>query len=108
MIVLIDASCSKFYTHNSSYMISYAKRAAKLFPKEKIEFWIGESADDETIRNFPESVFPILRSPIYSYTRDFTFYYLRDFLLNRIVRLINNLKILGFIHVLLEKLIFCH
>lgn len=106
MIVLIDASCSKFYTHNSSYMISYAKRAAKLFPKEKIEFWIGESADDETIRNFPETVFPILRSPIYSYTRDFTFYYLRDFLLNRIVRLINNLKILGFIHVFLEKFIF--
>ena len=106
MIVLIDASCSKFYTHNSSYMISYAKRAAKLFPKEKIDFWIGESADDETIRNFPETVFPILRSPIYSYTRDFTFYYLRDFLLNRIVRLINNLKILGFIHVFLEKFIF--
>lgn len=106
MIVLIDASCSKFYTHNSSYMISYAKRAAKLFPKEKIEFWIGESADDETIRNFPETVFPILRSPIYSYTRDFTFYYLRDFLLNRIVKLINNLKILGFIHVFLEKFIF--
>ena len=106
MIVLIDASCSKFYTHNSSYMITYAKRAAKLFPKEKIVFWIGESADDETIKNFPDSVFPILRSPIYSYTRDFTFYYLRDFLLNEIVRLINNLKILGSIHVLLEKFMF--
>jgi len=106
MIVLIDASCSKFYTHNSSYMIAYAKRAAKLFPKERIVFWIGESADDETIRNFPDSVFPILRSPIYSYTRDFTFYYLRDFLLNGIVELINNLKILGFLHVALEKFMF--
>ena len=106
MIVLIDASCSKFYTHNSSYMITYAKRAAKLFPKEKIVFWIGESADDETIRNFPDSVFPILRSPIYSYTRDFTFYYLRDLLLNGIAKLISNLKFLGFIHAALEKCIF--
>jgi len=108
MIVLIDASCSKFYTHNSSYMIAYAKRAAKLFPKERIVYWIGESADDETIRNFPDSVFPILRSPIYSYTRDFTLYYLRDFFLNAIVKLINNLKILGFLHAALEKFMFSY
>jgi hypothetical protein len=106
MIIMIDASCSKFYTHNSSYMLTYAKRAAKMFPKEKIIFWIGESADNETIRNFSDSVFPILRSPIYSYTRDFTFFYLRDLLLNWVAKLISNLQILGFIQTVLENSVF--
>lgn len=103
---MIDASCSKFYTHNSSYMLTYAKRVAEMFPKEKIVFWIGESADNETLRNFPDSVFPILRSPIYSYTRDFTLFYFRDLILNWVAKLISNLKILSCIKAVLEKSIF--
>ena len=86
MYILIDASCSKFFTHNSSYIQSFAEILMKHSAVDSIETWIGESADSQTLSSFDSPVIPLLRSPIYSFTKKNLGYYVRDKLINNLLK----------------------
>ena len=92
MIVFMDASCTRFFTHNSSYMQAYAARAYDINMREPIECWIGEAADSRVIENFTFPVHPILRSPIYSFQKNRPAYYFRDKVLNQLLQFLSNSK----------------
>ena len=53
---------------------------------DSIESWIGESADSQTLSSFDSPVIPLLRSPIYSFTKKNLVYYARDKLLNYLLK----------------------
>lgn len=103
MYLLIDASCNRYFTHNSSYMQAYAREIRRLEPEVYIECWIGESADSETIKSFEDFVCPFLRSPIYSFDKSNKLLYFRDKIINKIFRLNENLSRFRFLNNFIHK-----
>lgn len=85
MIVIMDASCTRSFNHNASYMHAYAKAAHEINPGLPIECWIGEAADSQVKESFSFPVYPILRSPIYSFQKSNWLLYYRDRLLNKLL-----------------------
>ncbi len=97
MIVVMDASCTRFFTHNAAYMQAYAKRAHEINLGVPIECWIGEAADSEVREGFTLPVYSILRSPIYSFQKNRPAYYFRDRVLNHLLLFLNKSRSNGFL-----------
>lgn len=92
MIVVMDASCTRSFTHNASYMHAYAERVHEINQGSPVECWIGEAADIEVRKGFTFPVYPILRSPIYSFQKNRPFFYYRDKILNKLLNYLYNFK----------------
>ena len=68
-VIILDFSCSKFYTHNSSYIDSYGLFVQNNNLSNDIEYWISKAANNHVRFSGKAKIFKILRSPLYGYER---------------------------------------
>lgn len=102
-IVLVDFSCSNYFTHHASYLKAYADFAAD--SGYEVEIWINNAATSEVktyLRTY--SLKPILDSPDYGNTIYSNINrYLRDRVFGLCLKLIDSFRIKNFSNFVREK-----
>lgn len=71
--ILIDFSCSKYFSHNWTYLSEFGKFIEESGRSSSVEYWISKAADKRIGSSKQSQVFSFLLSPIYGFSRSRNF-----------------------------------